>query len=60
MYTVEHLGDYFLEVGDVGHTKKGIKLVCSQKVAIDLSSDNRFKVTGLKSKTKEKEVQNAG
>lgn len=54
MYTIEHLGDYFIDVGGVGPTKKGIKLLCSEKVARDLSDDKRFRVIGLQSKSKAK------
>ena len=52
MYTIEHLGDYPIEVSGVGVTKKGVKLQCNEKVARDLSGDKRFNVTGLEKKKK--------
>ena len=54
MYTVEHLGEYLVEIGGVGKTKKGVKLICSEKVARDLKNDPNFRVIGLAEKKNQK------
>lgn len=54
IFTIEHLKPHWVEVVGAGKTKKGIKLICSEKVALDLKDNPDFKVTGLSKKEKEK------
>lgn len=58
-YQIEYLGRGLVHLHGIGNIKKGLKIIISDKTALRMKTDKRFRVTKLNNIIKPKKTKEA-